>query len=516
MKSLIAVIACVFSTAVLAAPPPAPELSVAVSDIRQLEFTWDSVPGVTRYELWFRSAPGAQWAKTAEQPAQRAPLFRIGVPVHLLDWRVARYLVKACNPSGCNASNEVGVEGLPLTAIGFFKPYAAVAQQHFGSHIALSADGKAMAVLASETLGASQNSVVVYVYRKTTSSSGWRREARLVPSVAQRNSSEPFLGDPIAISGDGNLIALGVFKEHQPGSNAPRETGAVYLFRRSNSAWTMAQKLTRDSYEGDQFGFAVKLDDAARTLVVSHRWSYDGMDEPGTLEIYRATDGNPFAYDATLRVPPADDGFAGCRGIALSGDGGTLLRGCLRPPLGHRVQIFTGPGFSEVTTGPGGSTDGYDISYDGSLFLVQEGGWAAAYRRGPNGLTLEANLSNFDEGLNFSRKHIALSRDGKIAAVGNWIDDTAGMGPVYFNYPRGGTPSGVVVIHERKGDNRWVIRRAIKPGSMNVGWFGHTVALGNNGRILAVGAPYDPSNASGIDGDRDDSSAPERGAVWLY
>ena len=506
MKSLVAVIACVFSPVVLAAPPPAPELSVAATNIRQLEFSWEPVPGVARYELWFRAAPGAQWGKYTEQPAQRAPLFRIGVPVHLLDWRVARYLVKACNPSGCTASNEVGVEGLPLTAIGFFKPYSAVAQQHFGSHIALSADGKAMAVLASETLGASQNSVVVYVYRKTTSSSGWRREARLIPSVAQRNSSQPFLGDPIAISGDGNLIALGVFKENQPGASTPRETGAVYLFRRSNSAWTISQKLTRDSYEGDQFGFAVKLDDAARTLVVSHG--------PGTLEIYRATGSNPFAYDATLPVPA--DNVAGCRGIALSGDGGTLLRGCLRPPLGHRVQILTGPGFNEITTAPGGSTDGYDINYDGTLFLVQEGGWAAAWRRGPNGLTLDGNLSNFDEGLHYSRKHIAISRDGKIAAVGNWIDDTAGMGPVYFNYPRGETPSGVVVIHQRKGDNNWVIRRAIKPGSMNVGWFGHTIALGSNGRILAVGAPYDPSNASGIDGDRDDSSAPERGAVWLY
>jgi hypothetical protein len=47
-------------------------------------------------------------------------------------------------------------------------------------------------------------------------------------------------------------------------------------------------------------------------------------------------------------------------------------------------------------------------------------------------------------------------------------------------------------------------------------WAGHSVALGDNGRILAVGAPFESSAASGIDGDRDDTSAPERGAVWLY
>jgi hypothetical protein len=42
------------------------------------------------------------------------------------------------------------------------------------------------------------------------------------------------------------------------------------------------------------------------------------------------------------------------------------------------------------------------------------------------------------------------------------------------------------------------------------------VALDNNGRAPAVGAPYDASKATGIDGDREDASVPDRGAVWLY
>jgi hypothetical protein len=44
----------------------------------------------------------------------------------------------------------------------------------------------------------------------------------------------------------------------------------------------------------------------------------------------------------------------------------------------------------------------------------------------------------------------------------------------------------------------------------------HSVALRNNSRILAVGAPLDPSAAAGIDCDREDDSMPERGAVWIY
>ena len=42
------------------------------------------------------------------------------------------------------------------------------------------------------------------------------------------------------------------------------------------------------------------------------------------------------------------------------------------------------------------------------------------------------------------------------------------------------------------------------------------VALGDNGKLLIVGAPFDPSNATGFDGDRDDDSALNRGAVWIY
>jgi len=56
----------------------------------------------------------------------------------------------------------------------------------------------------------------------------------------------------------------------------------------------------------------------------------------------------------------------------------------------------------------------------------------------------------------------------------------------------------------------------VKPGAENPQRFGHSVALGDIGRILVVGAPMESSAATGINGDRTDTSEPERGAVWLY
>ncbi len=138
-----------FASAALAAPPPAPTVTVAATDIKQLQFDITPVPTVGSYELWFRALPGAEWVKYTQTPARR-PYFRINAPVHLLDWRQARYYVKACNPSGCTPSNEVGVDGEQFAAMGYFKPALSGSYQYMGFSLAVSADGTAMASIVNE------------------------------------------------------------------------------------------------------------------------------------------------------------------------------------------------------------------------------------------------------------------------------------------------------------------------------------------------------------------------------
>jgi len=513
MKALGLVLACAVCPVALAAPPAAPHLSVQATDIRQLEFRYEPLPAVARYELWFRTKPGAQSVKYQERAAQRAPFFRIGVPVHLLDWKQAQYYVNACNRSGCTPSNVVGVDGEQLVAMGYIKPNAPTGHLFFGTNIALSADGKTLAVLTAENLSGRQRSAVVHVYRQTTATSGWRREARLLPTTVQANTASFFSGDSIALSGDGNLLVFGNWLESLPGpfTLEGNLNGAVYLFRRTGSTWTLAQKLMTEPHDGDYFGSHLKVDDAGRTLVVSHRFPTERF-EPGTLEVYRdpVDASDQFVHSITLRVPAEEDRFCD-GGIALSGDGQTLLRGCRAPGY---MQVFKAPGFNESARVPG-VADGLDITYDGSVFLIATGLQTFAYRLGPSGWVLDADLTAASGIINVSERKLAISRDGKIAALANNRDFTAGLGPIFPPYLTAETPSGGVTVFERKSSG-WVLRRWIKPGSTHDQWFGHSVALGNNGRILAVGAPLDPSGASGIDGDRDDASMPERGAVWLY
>lgn len=73
-----------------------------------------------------------------------------------------------------------------------------------------------------------------------------------------------------------------------------------------------------------------------------------------------------------------------------------------------------------------------------------------------------------------------------------------------------------MVYEHNSTTGKWLLRRVIKLGSANEQLFGRSVALGDNGKLLVVGAWRDASKAMGIDGDREDDSVLWRGAVWFY
>jgi hypothetical protein len=257
----------------------------------------------------------------------------------------------------------------------------------------------------------------------------------------------------------------------------------------------------------------VKLDEGGKTLVAS-QWKLDSDNvlRPNALAIYRAKADGTFASFMTIPVPPNDVFY--CQGVGLSGDGGTLMRGCLASP-NNFVQVFHAPDFAESTRLPGGSADGIDLSYDGTETLIQNGTSVTVWKLGSNGWVADGSLGNLSGFAEYGRRRVALSRDGKIAVIGDPGDYTTGVGPVFPPYVPGSNPSGAALVYERRPSG-WLLRRLIKPGSTHDQHFGHVVALGDNGRILVVGAPLDPSAATRIDGDRNDDSMPKRGAVWLY
>jgi hypothetical protein len=515
MKIALCVLTGVFASIAAAAPPPAPAVTAAATDIKQLQFDITPVTQVNRYELWFKANAGASWVNWASTPAQR-PRFRINTSVHLLDWTQARYFVKACNPSGCSQSDEVGVDGEQLAAMGYFKPTTAAANQYYGFNFALSTDGTALAVVAGEKIDHVYGRAAIHVYRKTTSTSGWRFEQKIFPSPNNSGASDAS-GRVLAISNQGDRIVYANRFENDA-------TGAVYVFTRSFDGWHQTQRIA-GAGPGDLFGGQVALDFEGNTLYIEHNMQ-GGVHREGTIEIYRDTSisSNQFNYKSTVPTPAFDDPQWGyCRNFVPT-SAREIVRSCFSGAnLYYFVQVLTadeiGPlHYTETSRLPVGVGAAIAVDGLGTQIAVQEPqrdnrNYVTVYRRNPtdrNDWVVDGTLDQL--GVN----DVAMSRDGKIVAVSSTDDTLVGRGPLFPPYQTSSDASGTVAIYERRASG-WVLRRYVKAGANHyMHSFGWRVALDDSGKVLAVGSPYDPSTATDIDGDREDASGTSVGAVWLF
>jgi hypothetical protein len=506
---LAGVAALLLAAQAFAAPPAAPTVNVSGA-LKQLRFKWNYVPRANYYELWFRANPGATWVRYAEAPSWR-PRVDITVSVHLLDWRAARYRVAACNPSGCTSSPEIAVTSLmPRTPIAF----ATTQDNDLGWTVDISEDGQR---LVGGAPGA--RSGALYVWRREGAS--WTREAILQPNIIQAGAG---YDHEAAINADGSVIALGARSEDPPNvdPDSEGETGAVYLFRRSGTSWHLEQKLTvADQAYGEQFGRHVQLDDSGSTLAA---WrSRGGVPvSGGSVEIYRHT---VAGWVREALVPTTTGDAEDCDGIALSGDGQTLVRDCrqgISTAQSGYAEVFRAPTWLRVARIPhsarsGNAQNNVGISYDGTRFAVRSVGQPAPFAGAHSNVevfvlaggvwTQEGVLEHGpwtqeqDGSLADSRfgEAISMSRDGRLLAIGDWRDTAAGTGVLYPPIPTSSIAAGGVYIFERTARG-WRQRQFIKPFTEAPVWFGFSLALAQNGRTLAVGAPFD--GASGL--------------VWLY
>ena len=167
--------------------------------------------------------------------------------------------------------------------------------------------------------------------------------------------------------------------------------------------------------------------------------------------------------------------------IALSGNGAVLV-------VGAPAEDGNGTGVN--------SSDNNLATNSRAVYIFAKGenGWVQqAY--------IKAGNTSAGDRFGFS---VDLNHDGDLLAIGAYREDS------------GATDSGAVYLFARSGGG-WTQQAYIKAGNSGSGDnFGYTVALSGDGGTLAVGAPGEDSTASGIDGDGNDDSAPDSGAVYLF
>jgi hypothetical protein len=115
---------------------------------------------------------------------------------------------------------------------------------------------------------------------------------------------------------------------------------------------------------------------------------------------------------------------------------------------------------------------------------------------------------------------LSLSSDGNTLAVGAFNEDSAATGVNGDQSSNSATNAGAAYVFTRSGTT-WTQQAYIKASNTGATFdeldqFGYAVGLSGNGDTLAVGAPGEGSNATGINGNQANNSAAFSGAVYVF
>lgn len=182
----------------------------------------------------------------------------------------------------------------------------------FGSAVALSADGRTLAVgapgddcsVAGINRGGydegAPDSGAAYVF--TRGATSWVEQAYVKPSNPLVSGA---FGAALALAEDGGMLAVGAPQERsaatgvngdQADTSAPG-AGAVYLFARSGITWTQAAYVKAgNTGAGDQFGTSVALGAGGQRLAVG------AVGEDGGGTFIGGLDGVQYGTDGNLRL----------------------------------------------------------------------------------------------------------------------------------------------------------------------------------------------------------------------
>ena len=252
----------------------------------------------------------------------------------------------------------------------------------FGHSVALSADGNTLAVSAylesSAATGingeASDNSAneagAVYLFSRTDNS--WSQQAYI---KASNTDSADYFGYSVALSADGNTLAVGGYREDSAATdingdtsdNSANSAGAVYLFSRTDNSWSQQAYIKASNTDSaDYFGYSVALSIDGNTLVVG-AYGEDSVDtgingeasdnsanEAGAVYLFSRT-GSNWSQKSYIKASntEADDRFG--HSVVLSADGNSLAVSTDKE--------------SSAATGINGDTSDNSVNSAGAVYL---------------------------------------------------------------------------------------------------------------------------------------------------
>lgn len=425
--------------------------------LKSLTFKWDAMEGVSHFKL-LENADGASGFTEVdlEIAGDAVEATLPDIPVHLIDWNNARYQLHACNgDSGCVSipKHEVSLKPeMAVQAVGYFKASNTGEGDGFGQSVAISADGRTLAVGApgedsdAVGIGGDQDSNgatergAVYVFAMDDNKV-WHQTA-----YVKASNAGIFFGRSLSLSADGKTLAVGAPGEgsattgvngDQADTLAPG-SGAVYVFSRDGGAWLQEAYIkASNTQSSDRFGLSVDLSPSGNLLAIGAPFEDGGATGVGGDE--------------------ADNGMQDSGAVYVFE----------RFPQGWQQQAY-------VKASNTGAED--EFGRDVSLSNVFENGNVTMIVGAPN----EASAQIDDETDNASPE----------------------SGAAY-----------VFVRHAGEWTQRAYIKASnIDAGDA----FGSKVVISADGKTVLVAAPNEDSGATILNGDQTDNSKLDRGAAYLF
>ncbi|MCA8940945.1 MAG: FG-GAP repeat protein [Planctomycetes bacterium] len=392
----------------------------------------------------------------------------------------------------------------------YLKPSSTDTSDWFGSCVAVDGDLAVVGVPFEDSSAtgvggnASDDSATdaggVFVFRRIGSI--WSEEAYLKPS--NTDAGDRF-GSAVAVSG--STIVVGAPRESSNATgvdgndadNTESQAGAAYVFVWNGSSWLQQAYLKASNTEsGDRFGASVAVDgDSIVVGAYQEDSDADGVGgndadnsaaASGAAYVY-ARAGAAWTLQAYLKASNSDAGDLFGSSVGISGD--TIVVGA--PDEDSATIGVFGNQLDESAPGAGAA---YIFRRTGSNWAQQ------AY----------VKASNTEASDRFGVSS-AISNDTVI--VGADLEDGGSAGVNGNDTDNSASNSGAAYVFVRTGPAFWSQQAYIKPSNPGADdWFGNAVAL--DGDLAVVGAVFEDSSATGLDGDGSDNSQTDSGAAYAF
>ena len=376
------------------------------------------------------------------------------------------------------------------------------ASDRFGFSVALSHDGNTLAVGAM----GEDNAGAAYIF--TREGGRWSQQAYIKASNTGRLEDGDQFGYDVILNGNGDTLAVSAISEDSAaagvegdqGDDSAAETGAVYVYARDGADWSQQAYLKprRASAEaligGLLFGFAIGLDESGNTLAIS---GFNEDTNRGSVYVFERT-GSDWSEQARLVASNPEIGDALGSAIAVSADGNTIAAGAF-----DEDSSLVGIAPPDQGIGDQSTDHAIGAAY---VFVRRNDEWSQQ-------AFIKPTNSQVNQHFGWT---LALSLDGATLAVGAHYENGGASGINGDQRDTSAQDAGAAYVYSRTGTT-WTPRAYVKASSTSGrAEFGTSVALNDDGSVLAVGAPRESSGATGIDGDQADDSAAESGAVYTY